>query len=83
MNAYENTDKEIWRKIEGDYYSPSIFVTKEGNVGISVGGNVYVQSVEEWHKQAEQIAELEKELNHMQSFYGCDPAYYGMKQTKP
>lgn len=58
MNAYENTDKEIWRKIEGDYYSPSIFVTKEENIGISVGGDVYVKSVEEWHKQADQIAEL-------------------------
>lgn len=45
----ENTDKEIWRKKEGDYYSASIHVTKAGGVGIDVGGHVIVMSVEKWH----------------------------------
>ena len=48
-NAAENTDKEIWRKIEGDYYSPSIHVTKSGGIGINVGGHVVVAPIEEWH----------------------------------
>ena len=25
----------------------------------------------------------EKELNHMRSFFGCDPAYYGMTPAEP
>lgn len=45
----ENTDKEIWRKREGDYYSPSIHVTQSGGVGINVGGHVIVMPVEKWH----------------------------------
>lgn len=47
--ACENTDKEIWRKKEGDYYSPSVHVTKMGGVGINVGGHVIVMPVEKWH----------------------------------
>jgi hypothetical protein len=62
MNELKNTDKEIWREIEGEYYSPSIFVTEQGKIGINVGGNVYVQSVEKWHQQADRIAELETVL---------------------
>lgn len=50
--AYVNTDKEIWRKVKDDYYSPSIHTTKSGCIGISVGGRCIVLSVEEWHKLA-------------------------------
>lgn len=46
----QNTDKEIWRKVEGDYYSPSIHVTKDGAIGINVGGHVVVAPIEEWFK---------------------------------
>ena len=45
-----NTDKEIWRKIPGDYYSPSIHVTEWGDIGINVGGHVLVASTEAWHR---------------------------------
>ncbi len=45
-----NIDREIWRRVPGDYYSPSIHVTADGEIGINVGGLVYVRSVEEWHK---------------------------------
>jgi len=48
--AYQNTDKEIWRKRPGDFYSPSIFVTEKGDIGINVGGFVIVSPVETWHK---------------------------------
>lgn len=47
-----NTDKRIWAKEENNYYSPSIWVTKEGAIVIKVGGNCVVKSVEEWHKLA-------------------------------
>jgi len=45
-----NTDKEIWRKISGDYYSPSIHITEFGGIGINVGGHVIVAPIEEWHR---------------------------------
>jgi len=48
--GYLNTDKEIWRKIPGDYYSPSIHVTEFGGIGINVGGHVLVAPVEKWYE---------------------------------
>jgi hypothetical protein len=55
--AYANTDREIWRKGDGNgdgmsYYEPSIHVTDRGNIGINVGGLVFVKPVEEWHRLA-------------------------------
>ena len=53
-----NTDRELWRREGGEaidpdnYYQPSIHVTKEGHIGINVGGTVYVMSVEDWHAKA-------------------------------
>jgi acetoacetate decarboxylase len=75
MNEYENTDKEIWREIEGEYYSPNIFVTEQGKIGINVGGVVYVQSVEKWHQQAYRIAELEKQLTFQPNQTLACPSY--------
>lgn len=46
----KNEDREIWRQKDGDFYSPSIHITKDGQVGINVGGLVYVAPVEDWHK---------------------------------
>ena len=43
-----NTDKNIWREVEGDYYSPSIHVTKDGDIGINVGEHVIIKSIEGW-----------------------------------
>lgn len=45
----ENTDREIWRETEGDFYSPSIHVTGNGRIGMNVGGHVIVMPVEKWH----------------------------------
>jgi len=50
--AAENTDKEIWREKADDYYSPSIHVTKDGSIGINVGGVVIVMPVTEWYSLA-------------------------------
>lgn len=51
-DAAQNTDRVIWRAWEGDYYADSIHVTKEGAIGINVGGTVYVMPVRDWHKLA-------------------------------
>lgn len=48
-----NTDKEIWRRKPGDYYSPSIHVTEYGGIGMNCGGSVIVAPIEKWHKAAE------------------------------
>lgn len=50
--ACANTDRELWREIPGDYYSPSIHVTAQGAIGINVGGTVYVMKAERWHALA-------------------------------
>ena len=43
--------------------------------------------IAELEKQSKDMQERmiisEEELNHMRSFFGCDPAYYGMKQSEP
>lgn len=49
-NVAKNTDKEIWRKVKNDYYSPSIHVTKNNGIGINVGGRVVVMPIEKWHE---------------------------------
>lgn len=49
----ENTDIEIWRRIPGDFYSPSIHVTASGGIGMDVGGRVIVAPVEAWFKAME------------------------------
>lgn len=48
-DACMNTDREIWREREGDYYADSIHVTKMGGIGINCGGSVIVKSVRGWH----------------------------------
>ena len=62
--VFLNEDVEIWRKIKDDFYSPSIHVTKFGNIGINVGGYVLVASVEEWHKAGVEAFTVLKEENH-------------------
>ncbi len=46
----KNTDREIWREKEKDFYSPSIHVTEQGEIGINVGGYVIVKPIQDWHK---------------------------------
>ena len=48
----KNTDRELWREIDGYYYSPRIFVTAQGSIGIDVGGFCIVKPIREWHKLA-------------------------------
>lgn len=51
-DAAMNTDRELWREREGDYYADSIHVTKRGNIGINCGGTVIVKPLREWHRLA-------------------------------
>lgn len=64
--ACENTDRELWREREGDYYADSIHVTQGGSIGMNCGGHVIVQPIRKWHEaasaleqQARRIAALE------------------------
>ena len=55
---------EIWRKVPGDYYSPSIQVFDNGNaIRMNVGGRVVTMPVEKWVEIAwsqPEPAEIEK-----------------------
>lgn len=51
-NAAANTDRELWREREGDFYADSIHVTASGAIGIDCGGYVIVLPVREWHRRA-------------------------------
>lgn len=50
--AAQNTDRELWREREGDYYADSLLVTKEGAIGMNCGGSVFVKPIREWHRLA-------------------------------
>jgi len=50
--AVQNTDRELWREREGDYYANSIHVTAAGSIGIDVGGFVIVMPLARWHEFA-------------------------------
>jgi hypothetical protein len=52
LKACANTDRELWRETEGDYYAPSIHVTEHGGIGIDIGGTVVVRPIREWHALA-------------------------------
>lgn len=51
--ACENTDRHLWPQVSnpGDPYE-SIHVTKDGAIGINVGGNVIVMPLRAWHAAA-------------------------------
>lgn len=74
-----NTDRELWREVEGDYYAPRIFVTAGGGIGIEVGGLVYVKPVRDWHALATPPCKvrLAGKTDPPQDcdwpFCGCDP----------
>jgi hypothetical protein len=51
----KNTDRELWREREDDYYAPSLHVTASGSVGINVGGRVVVRTLREWHAAAQAV----------------------------
>jgi len=54
--VYQNTDRELYREeSEGlgmGYYANSVHVTKDGRIGMNVGGYVIVMPIAEWHALA-------------------------------
>lgn len=53
---YLNTDKELWREREGDYYADSIHVTEGGGIGMNCGGYVIVQPIRKWDEAVRELA---------------------------
>lgn len=68
----ENTDVELWREpcktLGMEYYKPSVHVTKEGGIGINVGGTVCVKTLTAWHNLEAELAD-EKELHSWAKHY--------------
>ena len=63
--AVENTDRELWRGPDegaGSYFADSVHMTKDGSLGINVGGFVIVKPVREWHGLATDGAATETAL---------------------
>ena len=57
-----NTDKEIWRKIPGDCYSPSIYVTEFGAIGINIGGFPLEAHIEAWYGAGKKLFPVDPKL---------------------
>lgn len=57
----QNTDRELWREREGDFYSDRIFVTQNGAIGMDVGGRVITMPIRQWHEMATTVLKLEWE----------------------
>jgi len=45
----EDTDLVLWRDNADDPFSPRLFVTTGGGIGMAVDGQVFVLSVRGWH----------------------------------
>ena len=60
--AANNTDRELWREREGDFYADSIHVTASGGVGIDCGGSVIVRPLREWHRLALRALDAEQQI---------------------
>lgn len=67
----KNTDIEIWREIPGDYYSPSIHVTENGDIGIGIGRLVLVAPIRRWFSAGEVAFCVEERPNkHLTALRG-------------
>lgn len=58
-----NTDRELWREREGDYYADSLHITANGGIGINCEGHVFVKPIRTWHLLAGENARLERDLS--------------------
>lgn len=76
-----STDRELWREVPGDYYTPSIHVNCNRGIGINVGGMVYVMPVREWHALAKctpRPYEISEAVGVPATECRHDPDYLGM-----
>lgn len=49
--ACQNEDRQLWQESDENGHR-SLHVTKDGGIGINVGGNVWVMPLAKWHKLA-------------------------------
>jgi hypothetical protein len=77
-----NTDREIWREREGDFYADSIHVTKGGAIGINCGGFVSVRPVRFWHA-APELYEALKELVELKAMSDANGPRAVYEERKP
>jgi hypothetical protein len=63
----ENTDREIYREREGDYYADSIHVTDTGGIGFSVAGSVIVRPLRVWMETMASHESLKAELSQLKA----------------
>lgn len=83
----QNTDTEIFREVPDDYCSPSMFATKDGKIGIDVGGIVIIKSLRDWHAlhaqeqkdKEEHLSDLEKIKLMIEEGYLDDEAHSTIK----
>lgn len=61
----KNTDRELWREKEGDYYSDSLHVTATGGIGMNVGGSVIVKPLRQWFALAVEREEIAKQISQV------------------
>ncbi len=51
--ACQNTDKELWRTVEGDYYSKhKLYLTEGGGLTLCEGGTCITLPPEDWFRLA-------------------------------
>ena len=82
---FANTDREVWREREGDYYADSIHVTENGDIGINCGGRVVVLPVREWHRRALQslTTSTPERLWLWRNFVDGEPQYWAFDNAYP
>lgn len=54
----KNTDRELWRAVEGDYYADSVHVTEGGAIGIDCGGRVIVCTPRMWQERSSKLVSI-------------------------
>jgi hypothetical protein len=70
-----NTNRELWREKEGDFYSDSIHLTAEGMIGMNCGGRVVEMPIEQWVSLAPVSHPLEYNIKEIKSkFHGFVPS---------
>jgi len=83
MSAKANTDRMLYVTQADDYWSDSIYVTKDGGICIKVGGHAITRTLQEWHKIA--LDAVAREPTHTTGpEQGTDRSPHGpSRPTKP
>lgn len=80
--ACANTDRELWRESEGDYYADSIHVNQGGGIGINCGGYVIVKPLRDWHALAIQACDHQWSDPRKDAPYPCACLHCGTPKVR-